>query len=91
MSGSLKMFEIRVTNTRSKETLMFLGQGTTVADAVSDGVKCVQAVFQPKEGRISEPGNRRVVTADGRTILRTLAAFEEDDGPQAAAMEMEFA
>lgn len=92
MSGSLKMFEVCVKNTLSRETVTFLGQGKTVADALSDGIKNVQATFRPRDGVTRKESHVAVTLPDGRPTLRTLNEFESDDGPKAAeSVEMEFA
>lgn len=90
------MFEVAVTNTLSRETMKFLGQGRSVADALADGMKAVQASFRPRDGTTREESRVAVTRQDGTPTLRTLTAFESDDGPTpvvpvAESVEMEFA
>lgn len=84
MSGELAMFEIRATNMRSRETLCFLGQGRSFADAVRDGLHNLQN--QPKR----YGNNVSVETPDGRRISSTLDQFERPAIP-ADNVEMDFA
>lgn len=61
----LKMYEIWVRNPRTKEELLFLGQGVRVEEAVSDGVK-----------GLKEYVTVRLATGERRVRLKF--RFEED-------------
>lgn len=95
MSATLKLYRIAVTNMRTRETLSFLGQGVSVAEALKEGMANVQASFRPRDGVTRESSRVAVTLADGSTVLRTLAEFEAQattlPAPASEAVEMEFA
>ena len=69
-----KLYEIAVTNPRTKETVLFLGLGIRVSEAVKDGVGALDhkvAVRLPS----------------GEQKLRLLFRFEEDIAFQSDAIE----
>lgn len=74
-----KMFKFTVTNERTHETTSFLGQGTNLLDALKDGMKNVDAPFQPKnDGRPRVVHGLAVQTGSG-IVKRTLVEFESDE------------
>lgn len=76
---SLKMYVIQVTHPQTKEVLKFLGQGTTVVEAVTDGVKELGHPFRPKsDGKERGESFMNVVDRDGNPVRRTLKQFEAD-------------
>jgi hypothetical protein len=85
MSTALKIWTVTVTNRVTKETVIFLGQGTNVAEAVADGAKGLGSIFRPKsDGKAAEPGAAggpslcAVILPDGTRVLRTLGDFQSD-------------
>lgn len=59
----------------TKEVLTFIGQGVTVAEALSDGVKALGTSYRRTEGKCA------VRLADGTPVLRTLKEFEAAPPP----------
>lgn len=73
------MFEIRVKNSMTKEVICFTGQGTTLADAVKDGLSLVGQVFRPKnDGQLRTPSPAHILLPDGRHVNRSVKDFEGD-------------
>jgi hypothetical protein len=60
------------------EVLTFLGQGTTVAEAVGDGLKTMALPFRPRDGKAQPDPRANVRSASGEPLLRTLKQFEAD-------------
>lgn len=81
---SLKMFEFTVTNTRTKESAAFLGQGLTMEEAWKDGAKILNETFransngQTTNGK-GQPNTLGVQLPDGRRVTRLLRDFEGDE------------
>lgn len=80
---ALKLWPITVTNPSSKETIRFLGQGTTVLEAVNDGVKNLGETYRPNQsgsaGRPGEKGGPSRIGCtgpDGKIAWRSLREFE---------------
>lgn len=81
---SVKQFKFSVENTRTRESASFIGQGETIAEALKDGMKCVEATFRPKsDGQNRGQTGLAVHLANGEVVNRTLREFESD-GPIAA-------
>jgi hypothetical protein len=77
------MFTIRVTHPKTRETLEFMGQGGTVAAALADGAKVINETFRPStSGTRHPPSNLKVVTPDGKIVLKKLKEFENPTAPQ---------
>ena len=70
---SLKLFDFRVTNMRTKESTGFLGQGKSVDEAFKDGVANARS-SHPKYGDTGV----KVTTKSGRIVSRPLRDFEGD-------------
>lgn len=86
MSGPLAMYEVRVKHLTTREEVKFLGQGTSVADAISDAIKNAMAPFRPSLSGGARPGiglgvpSRVAVTLPGgEAVLRKLEAFESGE------------
>lgn len=102
MTSALKLWPITVTHPRTKETISFLGQGATVAEAVSDGVKNLSENYRPNQsGSQAKPGEKGGPTRiaarrpDGSVEFKSLREFEADpqpnQQPQIEAAELDFA
>lgn len=81
------MFRFSVENMSSGESTDFIGQGETLFEALTDGVKNVNATT-----RRSGSKNLLVRTKDGKLEPRTMAEFESkqrgtDAVPEAAPIE----
>lgn len=86
--NALKLWPITVTHPRTKATIRFLGQGTTVLEAVTDGAKNCGEVFRPsqsggnfKPGAVHGPSTVCVEYPDGRKAFLSLREFEADPTP----------
>lgn len=96
-----KLWPITVTHPHSKETISFLGQGTTVLEAVNDGVKNLGETYRPNQsgsaGRPGEKGGPSRIGCtgpNGKIVWRSLREFEAGGaGPSQpdAGENMEFA
>lgn len=76
---SVKQFRFSVENTRTRESTAFIGQGETIAEALKDGIKCVEATFRPKsDGQNRGQTGLAVKLANGSVVNRTLREFESD-------------
>lgn len=75
MSDALKLWPIAVQNPVTKEWLRFIGQGSTVAEAVKDGIDNVTNIG----------ANAAVALPDGRKVNRPLKQFESDTPYQEGA------
>lgn len=82
-SAAQHMFPIRVRHPATGEIVKFLGQGATLAEACSDGVKNLLAPYRPSsDGKIQPklgigvPPKASVMLADGRTVNRKLSDWE---------------
>lgn len=76
------MYSIAVKHPRTGETLVFSGQGTTVAAALADGAKLINETFRPStSGTRHPPINLKVIMPDGKIVLKKLKAFEEPAAP----------
>lgn len=81
---SLKMFMFTVTNTRTKESADFLGQGETMEEAWKDGLKILNDTYransngQTTTGK-GQPNTMGVQLPDGRRVTRRLKEFEGDE------------
>jgi hypothetical protein len=78
------MFEFTVTNTRTKESAAFLGQGLTMDEAWKDGVKILNDTFRAnsngqKTSGKGQPNTLGVQLPDGRRVTRELRDFEGDE------------
>jgi hypothetical protein len=74
-----KQFKFTVENTRTGESTKFIGQGNSVAEAIKDGLACVEATFRPKnDGKKRDSVSLGVFTKDGQFVKRTLSEFESD-------------
>lgn len=73
------MYQISVRNPVTRETCVFLGQGESLSAAVKDGIDGVGKVFRPKnDGKERIPGTCTVILPDGRSVNRTVKAFESE-------------
>lgn len=79
------LWHIEVTNPVTKETMRFLGQGKTVAEALSEGIKNASAPYRPSsDGRVLPSVGLGVVPPiavrlpDGRLVCRKLEHFESE-------------
>ena len=76
---SVKQFKFSVENTRTRESTAFIGQGETIAEALKDGMKCVEATFRPKsDGQNRGQIGLAVHLANGSIVNRPLREFESD-------------
>jgi len=98
MGKSLKLWPITVTHPLSKETISFLGQGKTVAEAVADGASNCAQIFRPNQsGAAMRPGEKGGMSRvccrkpDGTIAWRTLNEFENDPETPEAAETLDFA
>jgi len=61
------------------ESAGFLGQGTTMQEAWSDGTANVVASFRPKQdGKARRQHGLAVVTKTGGVVIKSLQEFEND-------------
>ncbi len=76
---SLKLFRFSVENMTTHEHAKFIGQGSTIAAAISDGLKVVQDTFRPKnDGKQRDPHGLAVTLPSGEIVNRKLQDFEGD-------------
>lgn len=84
----VRLFHIRFVNTRTGEAAGFIGQGESVAEAFSDGVKGTADTFRPKnDGKarpqfglwVQQPPRIGDTEAVCSTVSRSIASFESDE------------
>lgn len=87
--STLKMFRFSVENMTTREHAKFIGQGESIAAAISDGLKGVQDTFRPKnDGKQRDPMGLAVTLPSGEIVNRKLQDFE-GDVPWAAPVDNE--
>lgn len=85
MKNTLKLWPITVQHPLTKETISFLGQGATVAEAVADGVKNCGETYRPNQsggaanaGEKGGPNRVACRRQDGTVVHKSLRDFEAD-------------
>jgi hypothetical protein len=74
---SQRLFKFSVENLSSGESADFIGQGETVLEALSEGVKNVNATWRPSSsGKKTGSHDLMVRTKDGQVVRRSMQEFE---------------
>lgn len=86
--SALKLWSVAVQHPETREIITFIGQGRSIADAMSEGAKNLAERFRPDQSGVAgRPGEKGGLTRcavygrNGALVWKTLAEFEAGQPP----------